>query len=410
MRTTVLTCCLAACVSICWAQAGDLQALYKAHNWVELSEHLQHAQGASLYRGAIGITFNQDPERIEELLLSVINAAPHSSEAYDASEWLSHLYFYRGQYRRLIAIMERRWAAFPEKKENSQEQAAVQGFRGLPDQAVVSTRPSKLSHDPESIFIPVSIEGQTVNYFFDTGAWISCMSESEARRLRLVIRNSAGTMGQTAGAQVAFRTAVAKDVIIGNSHFKDVSFAVFPDNQEPWSDLATGRRGIIGIPLLVGLRTLLWKTAGNMAIAEPSQPFDIRNANLAFDNDHLVVRAIIDDRNVGGTVDTGATRTDLYRSFANTFPTLIKQYSKKDSTDVHGVGHAEKFDSLTLPRVGIRIGDFEATLSPAHVIMKSMGADCCVGNFGLDLFKQASALKLDFGAMTLELGADSKVE
>jgi hypothetical protein len=384
--------------------------LYKAHNWVELSERVQHTQGAALYRGAIGVTFNQDPERTEELLLSVINAGPHSSEAYEASEWLSHLYFYRGQYRRLIAIMERRWAAFPEKTENSQEHAAVQGFRGLPDQGVVSTRPSRLSHDPGSIFIPVSIEGQAVNYFFDTGAWISCMSESEARRLRLAIRNSAGTMGQTAGAQVAFRAAVAKDVIIGNTHFKDVSFAVFPDDQEPWSDLSAGRRGIIGVPLSVGFRTLLWKKASNMTIAEPSQPFDIRHANLTFDNDHLVVKAIIERQNVSGTVDTGATRTDLYRSFANTFPSLVKQYGKKDSTDVHGVGHAEKFDSLRLPRVGIRIRDFEATLSPAHVILKSIGADCCVGNFGLDLFKQASALKLDFGAMTLELVPDGKVE
>jgi hypothetical protein len=384
--------------------------LYKTHNWVELSERVQHAQGAALYRGAIGVTFNQDPERTEDLLLSVINAGPHSSEAYEASEWLSHVYFYRGQYRQLIAIMERRWAAFPEKKENSQEQAAVQGFRGLPDQRVVSTRPGKLSHDPESIFIPVSIEGQTATYFFDTGAWISCMSESEARRLRLVIRNSAGTMGQTAGAQVAFRTAVAKDVTIGNTHFKDVSFAVFPDNQEPWSDLRAGRRGIIGVPLLVGLRTLLWQTAGNLAIGESSQPFDIRNANLTFDDDHLVVRAIIDHQNVSGTVDTGATRTVLYRSFANTFRSLMKQYGKKDFTDVHGLGHAEKFDSVTLPRVGIRIRDFEATLSPAHVIMKSIGAACCVGNFGLDLFKQASALKLDFGAMTLDLVPEGKAE
>lgn len=403
MRTTVLTFCVAACVSICSPQQRDLQPLYEAHKWLELSEGLQNTEGAALYRGALGVTFNQDPEHTEELLLSIIKAGPHSSQAYNAFEWLSHLYFYRGQYRRLIAAMERRWSAFPEKKENTQEQAAVQGFRGLPDQSLVSTRPSKLSHDPESIFIPVSIEGQTVDYFFDTGAWISCMSESEARRLRLVIRNTAGTMGQTAGAQVEFRTAVAKDVTLGNTHFKDVSFAVFPDDQEPWSDLRPGRRGIIGVPLLVGLKTLRWKTGGDMEIAQPSQPFDIHNANLTFDNDHLVVKSVIEHQNVSGSVDTGATRTDLYKSFANTFPSLIKQYGKKDSTDVHGVGDAERFDSVVLPRVGIRIRNFDAILSPAHVLMKSIGADCCVGNFGLDLFRQASAMKIDFGAMTLEL-------
>jgi hypothetical protein len=384
--------------------------LYKAHKWVELSQRLQYREAPALYRGAIGVTFNQDHQHTEELLLSVVNAGPHSSQEYDAFEWLSHLYFYRGQYRSLMAIMERRWATFPEKRENSQEQAALQGFIGLPDQSLVSTSPSKLSHDPESIFIPVSIEGQTVNYFFDTGAWISCMSESEARRLGLVIRTSAGTMGQTAGAQVAFRTAVAKKVTLGNAHFKDVSFAVFPDEQEPWSDLSPGRRGIIGVPLLVAVRTLLWNTKGNMEIAEPSQPFDIRNANLIFDNDHIVVSAVIEHQDVSGTVDTGATRTDLYRPFANAFPSLLKQYGEKGSTNVHGVGHAEKFNSVVLPKVGIRIRNFEAILSPAHVIMKSIGADCCVGNFGLDLFKQAAALKIDFGAMTLELVPAGKIQ
>jgi hypothetical protein len=58
---------------------------------------------------------------------------------------------------------------------------------------------------------------------------------------------------------------------------------------------------------------------------------------------------------------------------SNTFPNLIKQYGKKDSTDVHDVGHTEKFHSVVLPRIGIRIRNFEAILSPAHVIMKSIG-------------------------------------
>ncbi len=66
--------------------------------------------------------------------------------------------------------MERRWAAFPKKKENADERNALQGFRGLPNQTVETTRPSKLTHDAESIFIPLSINGCPANYFFDTGA------------------------------------------------------------------------------------------------------------------------------------------------------------------------------------------------------------------------------------------------
>jgi hypothetical protein len=287
MRAATLICCFAACAAVlCPAQVNpELKSLYDSRDWKALSARLEHATGMPLYRGAVGVTFNQDPDRTEHLLLSLIAADPNSPEAYDASEWLSHLYLYRGQYRSLVSIMDKRWAAFPDKKEKSQEQAAVTGFRGLPDQVLESTRPSKLTHEPGSIFIPLSINGNSATYFFDTGAWVSCMSESEAKRLHLQIRNSSGSMGQIAGAQVGFRTAVAQDVVIGNTRFKDVSFAVFPDNQEPWSDLQPGRRGIIGIPLLVGIQTINWEKDGVAELSYQPEPFNIQRSNLSFDNE-----------------------------------------------------------------------------------------------------------------------------
>ncbi len=378
--------------------------MYSAHNWKELGSRLRNTTGLPLYRGAVGVTFNQDTEGSELLLLSLIRSAPHSSEAYEAYEWLSHLYLYRGQYRSLIATMEQRWAAFPEKQERSQEQEGLAGLRGLPNQTVVQAAPSTLAHDRESIFIPLSIDGNSATYFFDTGAWVSCMSESEAKRLHLQIGNSSGTTSQSAGSQVSFRTAVARNVVIGNTQFRDVSFAIFPDSQEPWSDLAPGRKGIIGIPLLVGLQKVVWEKDGMVKLGEKSQPFDVQRSNLMFNNDHLVIEATVQNQRVSATVDTGAVTTDLYKPFADKFESLLRQFGKKDSTEVRGIGHAEKFDSVTLRELRIRIGNSDTVLSPAHVILKSLvGANCCVGNFGMDLFKQARALEIDFGTMTLRL-------
>jgi len=316
---------------------------------------------------------------------------------------LSHLYFYRGQYSSLISILERRWAEFPQKRERPQEQTAVSGFRGLPNQVLEKTRPAALNHDRGSIFIPLSIDGSSATYFFDTGAWISCMSESEAKRLRLTIRGAQGTLGQGAGSRVGFQTAVAQEVIVGKTHFKNVSFAVFPDTLEPWSLLPAGRRGIIGIPILVALQTVRWNEASTLEIGEHSDPLDIGRSNLVFDNDHLAVTATVQDQKISATVDTGAESTDLYKPFSEKFANLLKRSGKKDSTEVRGVGHAEMFDSVTLPELKIKLGGSDVLLSPAHVLLKSIGADCCVGNFGMDLFKQALALKIDFGAMTLQL-------
>jgi hypothetical protein len=154
---------------------------------------------------------------------------------------------------------------------------------------------------------------------------------------------------------------------------------------------------------LIGLHTLRWEDAGTIELAEPSELFNIQKANLTLDNDHLVVTATVQNQKISATVDTGAISTDLYKPFADKFENLLKQYGKKDSTEVRGVGHAEKFDSVTLPLLRIRVGGADTILSPAHVLLKSIGAECCIGNFGMDLFKQAHAMKIDFGAMTLQL-------
>jgi hypothetical protein len=69
---------------------------------------------------------------------------------------------------------------------------------------------------------------------------------------RYVICRTDASPSQTMTAASSFRMAVAKEVESGGMRFRDVSFAVFSDKQEPFSSLRTGRKGIIG------MRSELW--------------------------------------------------------------------------------------------------------------------------------------------------------
>ena len=219
-------------IAIAEEPTSELKSLYDARRWAELHQALQSRKGPALYGGVIAAVFNDD-RRAERILRSVITAAPRSEEAYAAYEWLTHLYLRTGRYRQLMTNMRARWSAFPNKSELKNEQAAMAGFDGLPDQAVGRIRPSTLQHDPGQIFIPISINTLPATYFFDTGAWVNCMSESEAQRLNLTIHDGAGTLGTGTGVRVGFRTAVAAEVVVGGIHFRNVSFAIFRDDQEP---------------------------------------------------------------------------------------------------------------------------------------------------------------------------------
>jgi predicted aspartyl protease len=382
--------------------APNLKILYDSGKWAELREALQEAKGQDLYRGAVAVTFHQDLRQAESHLRAVIKAAPKSEEAYEAYEWLSHLYLYSGQYNRLVSTMEARWSAFPGRPGQDQEKAEIAGFRGLPDQVTVSVRPTTLRHEDHSIFIPLSVNGKAATFFFDTGAWPNVMGESEAKRLGLRIAEASGSMG-TMTNRTSFRTAVADELVVGGVRLKNVSFTVLPDDSEPWSLLPLGRRGLIGIPVILAFRTLRWAQDGTVRIGEKPAPFDMHNANLIFDNDHLAISVRLEGRSAFGAVDTGAEGTDLFRELAVQFPSILES-GKKGTTQVRGIGGAELYESVTLPEITFEIGGIHAILRSQDVLM-NRGIRSYVGNFGLDVFQQGRAFKFDFTAMRLELEA-----
>jgi hypothetical protein len=378
----------------------DLKALYDAQKWAELHDGIKKTKGNHFYRGAVAVVFHQNPRQAESLLDSVIKAGPKSDEAYQAYEWLSHLFLYSGRYKRLVSTMEARWAAFPGREGEQQEKAEIAPFRGLPDQVTVSVRPSTVPHADKSIFIPLSVNGLSAAYFFDTGAWLNAMSESEAKRLGLRFSDATGSSSTMTG-RAGFRTAVADQLTVSGVRLENVSFAVFPDDGEPWSLLQPGRRGLLGMPIILAFRTLRWAQNGTVRIGEKPASFDVHRANMLFDNDHLAVTVEHKGHRALGAVDTGAETTDLLREFAVQFPATMV-LGKKGTTQVRGVGGAESYESVTLPEITFEIGGIHTILRSQDVLM-TRSIRSYIGNFGLDIFQQGRAFKFDFTAMRLEL-------
>ncbi|HLQ44726.1 MAG TPA: retropepsin-like aspartic protease [Planctomycetaceae bacterium] len=245
----------------------------------------------------------------------------------------------------------------------------------------------------------MSVDGKADDFVFDTGAWQSAMTERKAARLGLKIdatrRVFTGSSGQSAG----FRTAIAKEVDIGGTQFRNVSFAVI----EGTGPIADGDVGIVGMPMLLALGVIRWSPDGAVEIGSPA-PRVRADANLVFDRNRLLLRMRVFGRDVLTTFDTGANTTDLNANFAETFPQAV-QGAKKGTTDITGVGGTQTFDSLEIPEVIFRIGPAEVLLRPATITFQRIGligGECCVGNAGQDLLKQAG-FTIDFSAMTLRL-------
>ena len=396
MRTLAVA--LTFCAALGAQPADDLDRLFHAHEWFELRSAVTD-RSPSLMRAAVATAFN-DPETAERLLRGVIRSAPASKAADEAYGMLSQIYLRSGQYRRWLA-MYRQWvAAIPDSAGARAEEESEKKLVGRPDQVNGRPRRAVLRHDPGEFTIPASVNGKVDDYVFDTGAWTSVLTERRAVRLGLKIDDARRLIAGSSGQSVGFRTAIAKEVEIGGTRFGNVSFAVI-------EGMAGVDAGIVGMPILIALGAIQWSPEGTVEIGSPSTRLQDEE-NLVFNENRLLLRMRVFGRDVLTTLDTGAISTDLNANFATTFPQAV-QGAKKGTTDITGVGGTQTFDSLEIPEVTFAIGPAEVRLRPAIITLQRMavmGGECCVGNAGEDLLKEAG-FTIDFSTMTLRL-SDAK--
>jgi Aspartyl protease len=235
-------------------------------------------------------------------------------------------------------------------------------------------RRAKLRHEADALSVPVSIDGKTDDFLFDTGAWQSAMTELKARKLGLAIHEGTKVFVGSSGQAATFRTAVAKEMVLGAMRFRDVSFAVIAA-EGPFRDADVG---VIGMPILLAIGHITWSKDGTVEIGGTSAPSPSTTPNLVFDRHRLLLRADVLGRQVLTTFDTRANTTDLNANFATLFPDVVAR-GKKGTQDITGVGGTQSFDSVELPELLVNIGPESATLRPANVTLQRIaliGGEC----------------------------------
>ena len=388
------------CVAVIAAQPGEdaFRPLAKNHRWFEL-RGTANARTSPLVRGALAAAFN-DPATAEPLLRGIIRDEPRSESADDAFALLSYVYLRTGQYERFATLYQAWAAALPQSSILREERETFEKYRERPNQVNGPRRPSVVRHDDGYLTLPVSIDGKTDDFIFDTGAFQSAVTEGEARKLGMTIQDDRRTLTDVSGTQTAFRTAVAKEVTLGSMTFRNVSFAVIT----PGGAFADVEAGIIGLPIILAMGGINWSNSGTAEFGG-ALPASSLESNLVFDGSRLVIRAEVLGKGVLAALDTGANGTDLNANFADLFPDVVAG-GKKGSSDITGVGGTRTFASVELPELIFTIGSRPVPLRPAVITMQrnsGAGGECCIANAGNDLLKHGEGFVLNLSTMTLQL-------
>ena len=369
---------VAALLGLAGAAGGERpnnpKALYEGHDYFRLREALRSEKDApQRYRAAVAAAFHDDATA-ERLLKGIAGPSNGSSEGVEAA--------------RILHWVRRRTAADL-------------------NQVVGSARPSRIRYSMKQglLHIPLTINGQAVEYIFDTGAGCSVMLESEAKRLGLKFYPAeAQAFDAMSGGSIRIQNiGIAERMRIGENEYRRILFLIFPDGTHFLKDQPPGESGVFGLPDIVSLGAVRWDGGGNMEIGFDSAGPATVDANMAFDLERLIASVELEKRGLIFQVDTGAVHSGLYTRFRNEFAGVAAKSARQERRSSAGAGGRIEYDVLVLPSIGLRAGGFNVLLQPAEITLKQELGFGYHGILGMDVLKQARSASLDFRRMRMEL-------
>ena len=392
------------CLSVS-AAAQSLQQLYDQHRWFELRGSVGSQEAPALYRGAVASAFNDRP-KAEKYLNEVIGSAPRSQDAENAREKLADLYNRAGMSREALRQFDAILRVHPGRSDVKNVRPIFASFSHYPDQSIGKQHRTLVHAEvsKKGVVIPVTVNGKTVHWGLDTDFSMSIMSESEARLLGLVVDNVSAQAGDSNGGSTQVRATVVRRLSIGDVQLRNVPFIVMPDSQEPWNELPSGKKGLIGLPVAVALKAIRWKADGTFEIGFEPDRLAVRKDEICFDGLNPITRAHSEGKELDFILDTGnSVSTELWSRFSDDFSARVKQEGTKSTKQILEVGGTSVREMTVLPEVDLRVGGLDTKLKPAEIFSTPVGDRFHHGLLGMDVLSQAGEVRIDFRSMTLSL-------
>jgi predicted aspartyl protease len=383
---------------------SELRKLSDAHRFFLLRDAvIPDPHAPDFYQGEVPCVFNQTTA-CEEKFKKVLAAKPKGAEAEQIHRMLAAVALRQGQYRRSLQELDALLALNPNDSDARGSRPLIEALSHFPDQQVQGANTATIQLEEGRL--PVLINGQKASYFFDSGANLSVMSQSEAERFGMKIQEitSGARSTDISGNKVSFRIAVAGSLALGDLELTNVAFLVSSNDQQPFVDMKPGQRGLIGLPVLLAFGSVTWNA--NSQFTANRSPASVKpSANICLDDLDLITLASFDHQALPFVLDTGAATTALWPKFADVAHEVIRKSGTSEHHTVEGMGGKQDFEVTSLPKVVLELGGKSVVLQPAHIlkVQQRDTAKWYYGNLGIDLLKQAQSVTINFRTMMLEL-------
>jgi len=292
-----------------------------------------------------------------------------------------------------------------EEREDARNSDIIwKGLQNVAPQTTVITGETQIPYRRDLaglINVPASFADSTFDFVFDTGANLSVITESYARKSKLRLLNVKFKVRAITGLEVMANLGIADEMRMGNIIVKNVVFMIFPDSTLSFANGLYTIKGIIGFPVIEQLQEI---RINKNNITVPPAAIDRHIRNFGVDELLPVISVAYNADTLAFTFDTGAQFTFLNEPFYRDYKPLIDTAGTSFEMQIGGAGGVAKAKAYRLQNIQINVAGQPAVLKDVAVKTASSTArdKLYYGNLGQDVMNQFAEMVINFKYMYVD--------
>ena len=251
------------------------------------------------------------------------------------------------------------------------------------------------------LMVPVNCKGVDNEFIFDTGANLSTITESMAKKMNLKLYESNIKVGTSTEIDVYTKLAVADSFYVENILFENLVFLVVPDEQMSFPQIDYYIHGIIGFPAIYEMGEI--RISKNGTISIPKEPTNKQIHNLCMEGLRPIVKIQSGNDTLLLTFDTGANFTDLSKKYYENHSKYVEENGELVKSQRGSAGGITEVDEYLLKNFIFAIGTKTGVLPKIIVSLTEYSFNKNYdGNLGQDIITQFDEMILNFKYMYID--------
>jgi len=400
-------------------QENQLITHYKEKNFFKLDKLMSTIESDKsnpdllLYQATLDNVFNK-PEESNRLINTLLKEYPtyfNDTIIKDLYVMISDNAYRLQEYKEAYyadSIIVNKYRHVCDSSEIEIPESDITIFRSLQDapkmeikMAVNSTVPIK--RDIAGLQnLPVTIQNDTVDFVFDTGAAFSVVIESVAKKYGVKILPDKVWTGTSTSKKVEGHMGLL-DIKLGSIKLKNVALLVFPDSILTFANGIYVIKGIIGFPVIYAFNQFAIKDNKYLTVSQSQPQTSVKN--FAIDGQYMIIQVTANNDTLPFIFDSGNQETCFSSAFYNKYKNEVEASCKKEKVETGGAGGMENTEAYILDSLTISAGNSQLRLESIRIYPNDLsGYDMkfVYGNFGQNYVSKFSEMRVDFASMNIE--------